>query len=265
MRNPMRKITILVGTAFLLASVSGCVTVQRPTIAHTHVGHTMTAWTDTPGKDGLLNTAEREADAVASAARAAAAADGNLTTMKSHVRDMRHAIDPRLEPEGAGAGYGLRRAVEGSISHVQYAAESADVTGNIRSHAPEFAARGEAVLETIDTMIGLSDAVIQARSAGEAAALSAELPRLADAVRFGADENNDGTIQVGESGLTQMRDGMELAMARENPPYTTVERRWLFNLIRLPSGTWAFRDTGSGSSPYTGGDTGRDGGGGGGY
>jgi hypothetical protein len=43
-------------------------------------------------------------------------------------------------------------------------------------------------------------------------------------------------------------------LARENPPYSTVNAWYLFNLIRMPDGSWIFRDL---SSAY--------GGGGGGY
>ncbi|WP_299440667.1 hypothetical protein [uncultured Rhodospira sp.] len=260
----MRRVFIGMAMVAVTALVSGCVTVQRPTIAHTHIGHTMTAWTDTPDKAGLLDTAEQEAAAASRAATAAAGA-GDLAGIKAHVRDMRHAIDPTLEPSGAGAGYGLRRALEGAISHVQFAAASADATANVRGYAPEFAAKGEAILRDVDVMAGLSDAALQARSTTEARTLAQELARLAGEVRRGADENNDGEISVEEAGLMQMRQSMNETLAQEAPPYTTVPRRWLFNLIRLPSGDWAWRDPagGTGGSSIMGGEAGGGGGGGG--
>ncbi|MBB4287200.1 hypothetical protein [Roseospira goensis] len=257
----MHRLYVGLAAVSAAALVAGCVTVQRPTIAHTHIGHTMTAWTDTPGRAGLLETAEREATVVRQEARAAAAA-GTLSGIKQNTRDMRHALDPTLEPGGGpGAGYGLRRAVEGAISHVRYAAESGDATANVRAYAPEFAAKGEGVLGDIEIMIGLSDAVLAARSTDEARALSQELARLAEAVQDGADENNDGQYSAEEAGLRQMRESMQQTLAQESPPYTTVERRWLFNLIQLPSGGWAWRDPGGGTGPSSSFE-GRDGGGG---
>ncbi|MQX37135.1 hypothetical protein [Roseospira navarrensis] len=263
MRTVFRGL-VLIGLAGGLAGmVSGCVTVQRPTIAHTHIGHTMTAWTDTPGKAGLLDTAEREARVVTQEARAAAAAS-DLAAIKANVRDMRHAIDPRLQASGPGAGYGLRRALEGSVSHVRFAMESADATPNVRSNGTRFTEIGEAVLYDVGLLIGLSDAVLGAGSASEAHALAQEMARVAQGVQTGIDENSDGQYSAEEAGLLQMRQSMEQTLAQENPPYTTVERRWLFNLIRLPSGAWAWRDPagggGSGIMSREGGD-----GGGGGY
>jgi len=256
----MRTVFFGLAVIGLAGMAAGCVTVQRPTIAHTHVGHTMTAWTDTPGKAGLLDTADREAVAVTQAARAAAAST-DLATIKARVRDMRHAIDPTLQASGPGVGYGLKRAVQGSVSHVRFAVESWDSTANLRAGAPRFTEMGEAVLSDVETMIGLSDAVLAAGSVSEARALSQELARLAGAVQRGEDRNRDGVFTPEEGGLMQMRQAMEETLAQESPPYTTVERRWLFNLIQLPSGSWAWRDPAGGSaSGMTSG-----GGGGGGY
>ncbi|KAA5604534.1 hypothetical protein F1188_15055 [Roseospira marina] len=220
---------------------------QRPTIAHTHVGHTMTAWPDTPGQAGLLDTAEREATTAAQAAEAAASAN-DLATIQARVRDMRHAIDPTLHPVGPGAGYGLRRALDGAVTHVRFAMESGDASANLRAGGPEFIAMGEAVLTDVGIMAGLSDAVLAARATGEARALAQELAQMAEAVRAGDDADHDGQIGVSEAGLRQMRQSLENTLAQENPPYTTVERRWLFNLIRLPSGDWGWKDPAGGGA-----------------
>ena len=37
-------------------------------------------------------------------------------------------------------------------------------------------------------------------------------------------------------------------VAREDPPYETVDRWYLFNLVRLPSGEWIFRRSGRSAS-----------------
>jgi hypothetical protein len=81
------------------------------------------------------------------------------------------------------------------------------------------------------------------------------------AVQDGADENNDGQYTAEEAGLRQMRESMTETLAQESPPYTTVERRWLFNLIQLPSGGWAWRDPSGGGGGGSSFSQERDGGG----
>jgi hypothetical protein len=120
---------------------------------------------------------------------------------------------------------------------------------------------GEAVLNDVEIMAGLSDAVLAARSAEEARALAQELAALAGEVQRGDDADGDGRYAPEEAGLMQMRQSMQETLAQETPPYTTVARRWLFNLIQLPSGAWAWRDP-SGGGGGVGGYN-RDGGDGG--
>ena len=67
-----------------------------------------------------------------------------------------------------------------------------------------------------------------------------------------------------EYGLMQLRRDIESMIAREDPPYATVTSWYLFNLIRLPDGSWIFRKrhtTSAADDPYGSGG----GGGGGGY
>ncbi len=53
----------------------------------------------------------------------------------------------------------------------------------------------------------------------------------------------DGVIgsSPGEYGLKQLRADLWTMIDREDPPYTTVDSWYLFNLVRLPSGEWILR------------------------
>jgi hypothetical protein len=48
--------------------------------------------------------------------------------------------------------------------------------------------------------------------------------------------------------LTQLRGQLLAMIARENPPYRTVDEWYLFNLVRLPNGRWVFDKLGRGGS-----------------
>ena len=41
-------------------------------------------------------------------------------------------------------------------------------------------------------------------------------------------------------GLYNFRQDIESMVARENPPYATVDSYYLFNLVQLPDGQWGF-------------------------
>ncbi|MHC4560977.1 MAG: hypothetical protein ACYS80_27155, partial [Planctomycetota bacterium] len=65
---------------------------------------------------------------------------------------------------------------------------------------------------------------------------------LARANVKGVDHNADGKIgpDPGEYGLEQLRSQITSMTDREDPPYQPVSQRYLFGLVRLPSGKWAF-------------------------
>jgi hypothetical protein len=46
----------------------------------------------------------------------------------------------------------------------------------------------------------------------------------------------------------QLRKELDAMIARENPPYVTVDQWYLFNLVRLPNGRWVFDKFGRGGN-----------------
>ena len=58
----------------------------------------------------------------------------------------------------------------------------------------------------------------------------------------GEDTDHDGKVgsTPAEFGMAQLRQEFDAMIARESPPYRTVDQWYLFNLVRLPSGRWVF-------------------------
>ena len=49
-----------------------------------------------------------------------------------------------------------------------------------------------------------------------------------------------GEVSPGTYSLKQFRKDIQAMVNKEQPAYTTVDSYYLFNLIRLPNGKWAF-------------------------
>lgn len=225
--------------------VTGCAT-TTPRISHIHIGHTITGWPTTPEERGLFVTAEREAVIIADQADMASKSQ-DLAQVKQHAHGIIHAIDPSREPSGPGTGFGFRKAIVGADDHIEYAAISDDASANVKAGAEDYHANQAVVVERGELILALAGSIVDTGSLQEARALATEIRRLAVQNLKGVDEDGDGVIgsTPREYGLQQLRRDL-LAMAeREEPPYRAVPQRYLFGLVRLPDGTWAFRDPGS--------------------
>lgn len=241
--------------AFLIVE-TGCA-LKRPTIAHTHIGHALTGWIDTPGKEGLFVVAEKKARAAMEAAKSAASESKDMARIKQHVKDVITATNPpQPSSEGSAIVYGVKQALTGAIGHMTYAATSDDATANVRKFAPRFESDAGAVLDRCDLITALSQDVVNSRSVEETRLLTGEVYKLTRSNLFGADVDGDGKVGANpaEFGLKQLRQETEAMLAREDPPYATVSRWYLFNLIRLPDGRWLWRtDFRDQDDPYAGG------------
>jgi len=233
----------------LLFWATGC-SLKPPTIAHVHIGHSITSWRDTPSKEGLLVTAERDAEKVVTAAKGAEQNCLDLGQAREATNEVVALIDPPVPYAGKpGQSYGLRRAVVGSINHLAFAAESDDASTNVRLSVPTITDRAGGIVERIDEILFLSPAIESARSSEETCAITAEIRGLSESVVDGS-----ATQQYG---LAQMRQDVVSMIDEESPAYTTVDTWYLLNIVRLPSGKWGFVQTQD--------DVGGGGGGGGGY
>ncbi len=229
-----------VAIALTVTVVSACATVVRtdaPTIAHVHIGHALTGWFDTPNKNGLLVTAEQEATIAAANAELMieVATRGDLVAAKKFLKNIGHALDPETYPGGNGKGYGLRRAANGAISHLKFAADSADATNNVLRSVARTSIVANSALEKCDEALILVEEAMLIDDLEILAELGRELRDLTNDIAGGPDKSSSDAY-----GLFEFRSDIETMVDREDPPYTTVESFYLFNLIKLPEGGWAF-------------------------
>lgn len=235
--------------AFAALILQACVTTKEPAIAHVHIGHATAGWPDTPGKRGLFVIAEEDARTAAEQAALAASGGSDLESVQKHAADVGFALDPGGRSQGAGSGYGFLRALGGARDHILYAAESKDASDNIKAAAPAWASLADQVLEQGQLASALALEVAQLSSAADAVPLSEELAAITVQIRDGADTDSSGVIgdAPGEVGMRQLREELEAMIGREEPPYQPVARKYLFGLVRLPSGEWVFQTGKSGS------------------
>ena len=230
----LRRLAAPAICALLIVGASGCVT-AKPLVSHAHIGHAMTTWHDTPGKNGLLATAElRARDAWEAANTGCRSSDPDIAG-----RDLERALlslSPELiRPAGADR-YGALRALVGAIEHIEFAAASEDASINMVTSVVVLAEQGNALAtRLLETTRSLQTQLATGRV--RCRALIAALDR--DINGTGIDTAADGSALMG---LAQFRTRLASMLAREtNPPYEPVSRRYVLGLVRLPNGRWDFR------------------------
>jgi hypothetical protein len=217
--SPFRAALIVL----LAGLLGGCYTVVRPTIAHVHIAHTTPGWSDTPGKAGLLSVAEREAETAAENARNGFRARLDATELKRYVSYALHAIDPSVQKVGPGTGYGLVRAMEGTADHVKFAAESEDASKNLKESMEALEVSASRIRQSAKVSLAIGQEILSTSKPEDLASLAEEFRNETDSA---ARQTRAWRVQLQE------------VIARENPPFTNIERRYLFGLIRLPNGLW---------------------------
>lgn len=250
----MRIIKSLLMPILLVALTGGCA-VKMPTIAHTHIGHTITVWQDTPDQMGLLVVAEKKAQEASEHAGRAITDGGDIDAVKSAVSKVLIATDPQSTRSTAikvGPPYGLKQALTGSVDHITFAANADDATANLKEFAALFSGNSAAVIERCDLITVLGEDIGASSSSEEADILAHEIFNLTQANLSGVDSNGDGIVgnSPEEYGLRQLRAELDAMLAREDPPYSTVERWYLLNLIQLPTGEWTFKEGPAGGGGY---------------
>jgi hypothetical protein len=236
-----QRLAALLAMLMLLPLGTGCVS-RPPTVAHVHIGHAITGVHVTPNKEGYLVSAERRAQEAADYASKAADSH-DLTEIKHNIALADHATN-------SADDFGVRESIVMAVNHVTFAATSDDATLNVQKSAPRFAADSTRVIERCDLIALLSKDIQASTSIQEATVSAAEIAKLAKANVSGDDSNGDGVVGSvpSEYGLKQLRKDLEEIVARESPPYVTVDQWYLFNLVRLPNGKWVFDKFGRGGN-----------------
>jgi hypothetical protein len=182
-----------------------------------HIGHVIKAFNGTPDGAGLLPVAMEEAAVAAQHAQLAARNTASLDAMKLHAGHVLNALDPTLMPMGPGKGYGLKKAAQGVVTHIELAAKTEGASANVVTHANHIATSTRNTLKRTDQIIALAQQVEAATSADVAAKAINEMASLAAQLIPGADANGDGRIgwQEGEGGLQQADEHVTLMLAGE--------------------------------------------------
>jgi hypothetical protein len=195
----------------------GVIAAQPANMAHVHIGHVTDSFKDTPKQQGLLPTAQAEAQIAQQHAALAMKSPDNLDSLKLHAGHVLHAIDPSAVEKGPGLGYGLKKAAQGAASHIQLAARAEGASQNVKTHEAHVSASLNNVIKRADAMADLAQRIRASSSAAEAATLAGQLNTLAEQVIKGVDANADGRItwEVGEGGLDQAQQHMALMKKAE--------------------------------------------------
>jgi len=248
--NQLKHLLNTIIFLFIFVNLTACVTTQTPKISHVHVGHAMTAWHDTPDELGLFITAEKETEIAYEHAQYAVENSHDIKLLKMHIKHVQHAMDPKLIKEGPGLDYGFIKAMNSARDHIFFAADSKDASENIKAFALLWSKDVEAIIERGKLILALSKEVIKSNSHEEMIVLSEEIKLLLQQNLYGYDSDGDGSIgNVKEDfGILQLKDQMNIMIAKEDPPYHTVDKKYLFGLIRLPSGEWMFKSSSSGNT-----------------
>jgi len=221
----------LAGTVLCLATTLA----QTPSSpAHTHIGHVMTSWKDTPDMKGFLPTAVADAQ-VALEQVERADLEGRINDFWLYGGYVLNALDPGPETNALlktayarlpttyvkidvpGTGYGIRRAVAGALQHVQLAAKSDGASENVKTHASHVTASLENVAKWTDEAIATTRKLLEAKDVGGGQVLIDELTAQIGQIAIGVDANGDGQTgwQTGEGGLRQANTHMRLMMKGE--------------------------------------------------
>ena len=178
--------------------------------SHSHMGHVTESWRDTPENVGLLTILEQEAQIAAQHAGLAARDLSDLNSMQTHTRHVRHAVDAASESGGPGKGYGIVKAAQGVSSHIGFASNAGDASDNVKLHAEHVKSSADNVVSWGQEIMQLSEKVLSASTAAEAAASLQQLQELTQHIVDGTDANGDGRVgwQQGEGGVAQAKQHM---------------------------------------------------------
>jgi hypothetical protein len=230
LKAPLRFVGLLLLAAGLISCAS-----DAPSVAHVHVGHVISGHKDTPTQEGFFVLAEKKAnDALVIVDKMDLENDGQAFLLGNI-----ETIDQILNKDG---DYTIARALQESSNHLVFAADSPDSSASLKLGAKKFTISLQGVLSRID-LVNLY--VKDAQSASDVEELRQYAEGIRQLVREnvnGVDADGNGTIGNSgeEAGLIQLREVLDEILAAESPTYRTVDRWYLFNLIRLPNGDWIF-------------------------
>jgi hypothetical protein len=195
-------IILAVGLLAMPREVAG----QQTGEALTHFNHVAAGFTGAPGGRGLVVTTAIEVNTAMIYANFAAGNPTSLDAMKTNVRNVLHALAPEQGAKGPGLGFGVKRAAEAVVTHIELAVKSPGASEVLRKLGPAVAQAGRAVAARAQEMTDLGKRVLAAQTATQAAPLVEQLRSLALQLDLGRDANGNGQIEMNtvEPGMNQL-------------------------------------------------------------
>ena len=189
-----------------LLAMSSEVAGQQTGQALTHFNHVATGFTGAPGGRGLVVATAIEVNTAMMYSNFAAGSPTDLDAMKANVRNVLHALVPEQGGKGPGLGFGVKRAAEAVVTHIELAVKSPGASEVLLKLGPAVAQAGRAVAARAQEMADLGTRVLATQTAAQAAPLVGELRALALQLDLGRDANGNGQIEVNaiEPGMNQL-------------------------------------------------------------
>jgi hypothetical protein len=177
----------------------------------------MTSFPKAPKMQGLLPTAVAEARIAREHAVLAIKTPDDIKAVRLHAGHVLNALDPAIEPQGPGQGFGLKAAAAAVAQHIELAAKSEGASANVKTHAGHVAAAANNVGRRLTEIVELTQQARKVDSAWHAASLMAIVEIYLGQVEIGVDMNGDRQINwdAPEGGLDQAQRHMELLLKGE--------------------------------------------------
>jgi hypothetical protein len=179
-----------------------------------HIGHVVNGFAEAPQLMGLLPATMAEARIANAHATLASRQPTNLEYMKTHAGHVINALDPTIVTAGPGLQYGVKKAANGVITHMELAARAEGATPGVTVHAEHIETCARNTIVRADQLIALAQRVIASTNAADAAAIVTQMISLAEQLIEGADANNDGRItwEPNEGGLRHADEHAKLML-----------------------------------------------------
>lgn len=204
----------LVAAALLLAVTVPALAQDKE--SHLHIAHVLDAWNDTPDGMGLLPTAQAEA-AITLQHIALALESSDLKDIQLHIGHVAHALNPEVEANGPGLGYGVVKAAHGVAAHIGFSAASDDASDNVRAHAVHVSTSAGNVVGWVEAALKFAARVKSATYRNTTQFNAGKIEKLLRHIVNGVDANEDGSVswEEGEGGLAQAEQHMGFMLKGE--------------------------------------------------
>jgi len=215
----------LFGLLILATSCSSIVRKEEPSLSHVHIGHAITGWESAPNKQGLLVAAELFAiEAKANSdLMLEVAKQGNTNDVKEYMSNIMKIVDPTMADPDLPAAYGLRRSLAEALLHLKVASEIFDASQNVRRTMANSYVKGQGIVNNIDELSVFLETAQQSTDSDELILFAEEISRLMNMI------TGDLTKSEGY-GVQRLRQDVDAMVAREDPPYQTIDKFYLFSI-----------------------------------